>query len=1011
MVRRLALLIATYEYEDTGLRRLTTPAHDAEALARVLEDREIAGFEVRTLVNASRDAVGEAIAEFYAGSRRDDLTLLYFTGHGLKDDNGRLHLAMSNTKRNSLRFTALAAHLIDEAMSESPSRQKILILDCCYSGSYETQQFAKSDSAVHLETLGGRGRTVLTASDSTQYAFEGSTIHGEAAQSVFTRHLVEGLRDGTADIDGDGDITVDELYSYVYDRVTAEQPNQRPKKLDQVEGRTVIAANVHWTLPAHLTAALENPLPRAREAAVGGLAELRRSGNELVRRTATRRLEELVDDDSRSVSAAARAALDAPGPPTPLAPRPVGSTPVAPAPAVTPPAAPMSVVSMPEGVTVDGVSSRRTTRTARQPAVAAPIGEVPSTSTTRQPEQAAGPKVSSGGFFKELVRLLNARLVPATVPAPIYWLSVLAAFYLVPGAGRAFSVYRLDEVSLWYSVVAAVAACLVIALQYRFGLALVAGTTVVGAVSLVMQLETLTKELSGFGVDTHRLYAVYPLYPYQGQAAAIAAGAVALYHFRGELSLDVRRLRGWRAWTMVGLGGVAALIQLWITFYLTYNASLRFREGVPFPIAAVQILGAVLALAGPLLAVLMRRGRTFLAGWVLAGFPLWVGVYGGLPRFPERTRALTVLLAVWALLAVVVIVGRWRDEAAETGQLSDGARRRRWAIVGIAAMLPVVLGGAIVIVDPRGPTYPVVVAVAVAPGNNVLYAVDSANGKVLKISTTSQRQEGEALKVGEGPAGVLLSPDGRQLYVANARSNSVSVIDVDSWTVKGAPIPVGFEPVDLAWSRQTNRLFVLSEKAATITVVDTEKLTTVGGPVSGGSTPSALATGHDGKFLYVANHDGSTVTVIDAATLKPSRSAYKISGKPVDLSVDQDDDALYVLSEDSYSVVNTNVDSPRPTAVPLPGRSKDAVLTDDGSRYVVLGASSEGQELKDLVTVINTKNRAKVGTAESDGGLARQVAVSRDNQRIYVSGYDFEHNVLIVDATIPKAVGAISLGK
>lgn len=211
MGRRLALLIATYEYEDPGLRRLTTPAHDAEALAAVLEDPAIAGFEVRTLVNAPTHEVGEAIAEFYGDSRRDDLTLLYFTGHGLKDDNGRLHLAMSTTKRDRLRFTALSAQLVDEAMADSLSRQKILILDCCYSGSYQTQQFAKSDSDVHtLEKLGGRGRTVLTASDSTQYAFEGSTIHGEAAQSVFTRHLVDGLRDGTADLDGDGDITVDE---------------------------------------------------------------------------------------------------------------------------------------------------------------------------------------------------------------------------------------------------------------------------------------------------------------------------------------------------------------------------------------------------------------------------------------------------------------------------------------------------------------------------------------------------------------------------------------------------------------------------------------------------------------------------------------------------------------------------------------------------------------------------------------------------------------------------------
>jgi uncharacterized caspase-like protein len=229
MGRRLALLIATYEYEDAGLRRLTSPAHDAEALAAVLEDPDIAGFEVTTLINEPHHRVGEAIGDFYRHRRRDDLTLLYFTGHGLKDDSGRLYLAMANTRRDSLLFTALSAEQIDQAMTDCASRQKVLVLDCCYSGAFPAGRIAKADPEVHaLERFQGRGRTVLTASDATQYSFEGNEVHGEAARSVFTRYLVAGLRDGSADLDGDGDITLDELYSFVYERVVEELPQQRP---------------------------------------------------------------------------------------------------------------------------------------------------------------------------------------------------------------------------------------------------------------------------------------------------------------------------------------------------------------------------------------------------------------------------------------------------------------------------------------------------------------------------------------------------------------------------------------------------------------------------------------------------------------------------------------------------------------------------------------------------------------------------------------------------------------
>ena len=58
MGRRLAQVIATYDYQDTGLRRLTAPAHDAEALAAVLRDPTVAGFEVTTLINGPLHRVG-----------------------------------------------------------------------------------------------------------------------------------------------------------------------------------------------------------------------------------------------------------------------------------------------------------------------------------------------------------------------------------------------------------------------------------------------------------------------------------------------------------------------------------------------------------------------------------------------------------------------------------------------------------------------------------------------------------------------------------------------------------------------------------------------------------------------------------------------------------------------------------------------------------------------------------------------------------------------------------------
>ena len=133
-----------------------------------------------------------------------------------------------------------------------------------------------------------------------------------------------------ADLDEDGDIALDELYSYVHERVVADMPQQRPKKQEDVDGRILIARNVHWTLPAHLRHALESPIA-AQRLSVDGLAHLHRVGNDVVRATVSGHLEALAADDSRSVSAAAGRRWRGSGAATlrPTVPLPVAPTPAA----------------------------------------------------------------------------------------------------------------------------------------------------------------------------------------------------------------------------------------------------------------------------------------------------------------------------------------------------------------------------------------------------------------------------------------------------------------------------------------------------------------------------------------------------------------------------------------------------------------------------------------------------------------------------------------------------------
>lgn len=245
--RRLALIVASSEFSDPTLQHLVTPGLDAESLARVLADPSIGRFEVHSLVNRPSFEVLREIEAFFSERKKDDLTLLYFSGHGVKDDDGRLYLATTDTRRGLFRSTAIPATFINETMSASRSRQQVLILDCCHSGAFARGMVAKGGESMDLrERFEGRGRVVLTASNATQYAFQGEAVLGQAQPSVFTRHLVSGLQTGEADQDGDGWVALDELYDYVYERVVDETPQQTPGKWAfDLQGDILIAANPH----------------------------------------------------------------------------------------------------------------------------------------------------------------------------------------------------------------------------------------------------------------------------------------------------------------------------------------------------------------------------------------------------------------------------------------------------------------------------------------------------------------------------------------------------------------------------------------------------------------------------------------------------------------------------------------------------------------------------------------------------------------------------------------------
>src|SRR5688500_696049 len=75
---RVALIIGNSAYHHT--RALPNPRNDAEALAKLLQEK---GFAVTLKTDLDYRALREAVRAFGQTAREADVALVYFAGHGL----------------------------------------------------------------------------------------------------------------------------------------------------------------------------------------------------------------------------------------------------------------------------------------------------------------------------------------------------------------------------------------------------------------------------------------------------------------------------------------------------------------------------------------------------------------------------------------------------------------------------------------------------------------------------------------------------------------------------------------------------------------------------------------------------------------------------------------------------------------------------------------------------------------------------------------------------------------
>jgi len=221
----VALLIGVSEYGE-GIPSLSAPLYDVTEMERVLKKPEMGGFdEVKTLINPDLVAMQKSIQQIFQDTVKDDLVLLFFSGHGVTDDENKLYLTTKATSKNYYQATSVSASFVQDISKNSRAKRQIIVLDCCYSGAFAQGWQAKSLGLDLKKELGAEGRVVLTSSTATQTSFQ----QEDAKLSLYTQYLVEGIETGAADKDCDGKIYVRDLHDYAKGKVKEARPTQKPE--------------------------------------------------------------------------------------------------------------------------------------------------------------------------------------------------------------------------------------------------------------------------------------------------------------------------------------------------------------------------------------------------------------------------------------------------------------------------------------------------------------------------------------------------------------------------------------------------------------------------------------------------------------------------------------------------------------------------------------------------------------------------------------------------------------
>jgi len=184
---------------------------------------------------ASKSNVMYQAKALFSKAEKNDRVIFYFGGHG--GEGGFAPYDFDGYFDSVLSYSDIKA-----IFRCAKCNSKLLFADACHSGGIKfDSNKSKNDGHKNNQTATKNlNIAIMTASKSDEYSWQTSALE----MGVFTYYLIEGLG-GAANRDGNGYITIQELYYYVYHKVMDKTREfgslQTPQLFGKFDLRLIVA--------------------------------------------------------------------------------------------------------------------------------------------------------------------------------------------------------------------------------------------------------------------------------------------------------------------------------------------------------------------------------------------------------------------------------------------------------------------------------------------------------------------------------------------------------------------------------------------------------------------------------------------------------------------------------------------------------------------------------------------------------------------------------------------------